>query len=240
MASDKRTYVFVHGSWHGAWCWFKLLPRLEAHGHRAIALDLPGHGTAWQPAHEVTLDAYVTAVASVLDQQPEPVVLVGHSRAGIVISQVAELRPAKIAHLVYLAAFLIPHGESMLDTATTDSESLIVANLVFDDAAGSHMLRREAFRQALYGDCSAEDVALASHLLTPEPNAPVGTKLDLGEGYRAVPKTYIECRQDRGVSPRLQRRMQERVGVDRQLSLDTSHSPFFSAPEALATLLESV
>jgi pimeloyl-ACP methyl ester carboxylesterase len=170
VTNRKKTFVFVAGSWHGAWSWYKVLPRLQALGHGAIAVDLPGHGTAWKTAKDVTLQSYVEAVTSVLDRQPDPVVLVGHSRAGIVISSVAEERPERIDHLVYLAAFLIPNGESMLQTATADTESHIVPNLVFDEAAGTHMLKREAFRDALYADCSADDVALATLLLTPEPN----------------------------------------------------------------------
>jgi pimeloyl-ACP methyl ester carboxylesterase len=150
---------------------------------------------------------------------------------------VAEQRSEKIDHLVYLSAFLIPNGESMLQTATTDAESLIVANLVFDEAGGTHMLKREAFREALYADCSDEDVALASMLLTPEPNAPVSTPLRLGAKFERVPRIYVECRRDRGVSPAMQKKMQARVGVTKSLALDTGHSPFFSAPAELVRLI---
>ncbi len=235
--SDKRTFVLVSGSWHGAWCWYKVVPRLEALGHRAVPVELPGHGTSWRPAKDVTLQSYVDAVATVIDQQPGPVVLVGHSRGGIVVSQAAEERAAKVARLVYLSAFLVPNGESMLQTATADVESRIVPNLVFDEAAGTHMLKREAFREALYADCSDEDVALATSLLTPEPNGPVGTPLRLGAAWERIPRVYVECRSDRGISLAAQRKMQERLGVTRTLSLETSHSPFLSAPGDLTKLL---
>ncbi len=237
MKTEKKTFVLVHGSWHGAWCWYKVVPRLHALGHRAIAIDLPGHGTDWKSPKEVTLQGYVDAVTAVMDRQPDPVVLVGHSRGGIVISQVAEERPAKIEALVYLAAFLIPNGESMLQTATTDAESRIVPNLIFDEAGGTHMLKREGFRDALYHDCSEEDVALASALLTPEPNAPVGTPLRLGSKFESVRRVYVECRQDRGISPAVQKKMQARVGVHKTHSIDASHSPFLSAPAEVVRVL---
>lgn len=79
-----------------------------------IAVDLPSHGRDWTAARDVTLQSHVESVCQVLDTQPEPVVLVGQSRGGIVISQAAEQRPEQIRALVYLAAFLIPNGEAML------------------------------------------------------------------------------------------------------------------------------
>ncbi len=232
------TYILVHGSWHGAWCWYKVIPLLEKAGHRAIALDLPGHGRDWTPASAVTMQSYVDAVCKVLDAQAEPVILVGHSRGGIVVSQTAEHRPEKIKMLVYLTAYLIPDGEAMLPTALSDTESLIGPNLVLDEEQGWHMLKAEAFRDALYGDCSDEDVALASALLTPEPNAPVATPLQTSaENLGRIPSVYIECLQDRGVSPSLQKKMYTAAACQSVLSLDTGHSPFLSAPEALVSHL---
>lgn len=166
------TFVFVHGSWHGGWCWYKLLPRLRAAGNTAIAVDLPGHGRRWDTPKSVTLQHYVDEVIRALDASAEPAVLVGHSRGGIVISQTAEQRPDRVSSLVYLAAFLIPDGEAMLPTALSDTASLIIGNLELNEDQGWHMLKQEAYRDALYHDCSDEDVALASSLLTPEPNAP--------------------------------------------------------------------
>lgn len=171
------TFVLLHGSWHGAWCWYKVIPVLEQAGHTAIAVDLPGHGRDRTAARDVSMQSCVDCVCKVLDAQPEPVILVGHSRGGIVISQTAEYRPEKIETLVYLAGYLIPNGEPMLPIALSDTESLIASNLVLNEAEGHHMLKQEAFRATLYADCSEEDVTLATALLTPEPNAPVATPL---------------------------------------------------------------
>jgi len=200
-------YVLVHGSWHGAWCWYKVVPRLEQAGHTALAIDLPGHGRDWTPARDVSLQTYVDCVCGLLDTLPEPAILVGHSRGGIVISQAAESRPEKIKALVYLAAYLIPNGEAMLPTALSDTESLIVPNLTLNEEHGWHMLKAEAFKEALYADCPAEDVALAQTLLTPESNAPVATPLELTDAnFGRVPRFYITCLADRGVSPGCRRR----------------------------------
>ncbi len=85
--------VLVHGSWHGAWCWRDLTPRLQALGHRVVTLGLPGHGDDQTPPHAVTLQSYADRVGAALDEFNEPALLVGHSMGGIAISQAAEQHP---------------------------------------------------------------------------------------------------------------------------------------------------
>jgi pimeloyl-ACP methyl ester carboxylesterase len=101
------TYVLVHGAWHGRWCWEKVVPLLKQAGHQVEILDLPEYGQDKTLLREITLATYTKRVCETLDAQAEPVILVGHSMAGIVITQVAEERPEKIKTLVYLTAFLV-------------------------------------------------------------------------------------------------------------------------------------
>jgi pimeloyl-ACP methyl ester carboxylesterase len=235
------TFVLVHGSWHGAWCWHKLIPLLEQKGHRVVASDLAGLGADNTPPSEVTLDTWTEQVAQLLDDQPEPVVLVGHSRGGIVISQVAEARPDRVGLLVYLAAFLLRDGESLIQVAQTDAESRILPNLVVDEAAGVHTVRTGAAREIFYHDCSDEDVAFAVVRLRPEPNAPTFTPLRLTDArFGRVPRAYVACRHDRAVGPALQARMRAALPCRTTVELDTGHSPFFSAPTELAEQLSAI
>jgi alpha-beta hydrolase superfamily lysophospholipase len=81
------SFVFVHGAWHGAWCWSKVVSLLEGTGHRAIALDLPGHGRDDTPITQVTFEAYCNKLREILEAQTEPVILVGHSMGGRVITR---------------------------------------------------------------------------------------------------------------------------------------------------------
>src|SRR5512135_2022364 len=94
------TIILVHGAWHGAWCWYKILPLLEKAGHKAIAVDLPGFGRDRTPLCEVSLQSYVDRVCAAIDEQRGRVILVAHSRGGIVISQTAEQRPERVESLV--------------------------------------------------------------------------------------------------------------------------------------------
>jgi pimeloyl-ACP methyl ester carboxylesterase len=231
-------YVFIPGSFHGAWCWYKMQPLLHANGNTCEAVDLPAHGQDCTAPAAVALDDYISAVGRVLEKYNKPVVLIGHSRAGIVLSAVAERWPEKIEQLVYLCAFLIPNGEPMVATALTDTTSALVSGLIFDHEAGWHIPKREVYRDAFYHDCPPEDLALAEALLCKEPNGPVGTPLSLSaERFGKVKKTYIFTTDDHAVTYGLQQKMVERTPVDQTFTLRTSHSPFLSQPQALAGIL---
>lgn len=236
--TSSKHFVFIPGSFHAAWCWFKMQPLLNTNGNTSEAIDLPGHGHDTTPIQEVTLEGYVDAVCHALEKYDQPVVLIGHSRAGIVISQVAERMPEKIEQLVYLCAFLIPNGEPMVATALADSASLLVSNLIFNEAEGWHFPNPSIFKDAFYNDCSEEDVALCRALLTKEPNAPVGTPLQLSEArYGKVKKVYVYTTLDNTISYGLQQKMVERTPVDDTFELAAGHSPFLSQPQVLADIL---
>jgi pimeloyl-ACP methyl ester carboxylesterase len=94
------TFVFVHGAWHGAWCWSRLLPEMQARGHRSVTMDLPvdDANATFADYADIVLASYPAAV--------EDVVLVGHSLGAMVIPLVAASRPA--SRLVFLCG-LIPN-----------------------------------------------------------------------------------------------------------------------------------
>jgi pimeloyl-ACP methyl ester carboxylesterase len=227
------TFVLVHGSFHGGWCWEHVVPRLTAAGHRVWAPDLPGRGG--DPAQ--TLDAYAERIADTVAAQREPVVLVGHSMGGVVVTTVAEKVPDKLARLVYVCAFLPRSGQSLLELAKTDGESQLLRHLVIDEARGLHHVRREGAREAFYHDCSDGDATRAIERLGAEPLAVVATPVVTTPGrFGRVPRTYVECTDDRAVGPSLQRRMHAAQPC-RVVPLASSHSPFYSQPEALTRIL---
>lgn len=235
---SKKHFIFVPGSFHAAWCWYKMQPILNINGNTSEAIDLPGHGSDLTPVNQVTLDSYVDAVCKVIEKYDEPVILVGHSRAGIVISQVAERIPEKIDKLVYLCAFLIPNGEPMVATALSDTASLLVNNLIFNEQEGWHMPKQSIFNAAFYNDCSEVDRALCQYLLTKEPNAPVGTPMQLSpDRFGKVNKVYIHTTMDNAITYGLQKKMVERTPVDQVFELKSGHSPFLSLPEELGKIL---
>jgi pimeloyl-ACP methyl ester carboxylesterase len=232
------TIILIHGSWHGGWCWDDVVAPLQAAGHRVLAPDLLGMGDDGMPPSDVTLARWTEQIAQLVDSQPEPVLLVGHSRGGIVISEAAEARPDGIAALVYLCAFLPQSGESLFQLAQTDEESLILPELAIDEARGVHSVRREKAHDIFYGTSPASRADDAVSRLKPEPNAPIFTPLHLtAENFGRVPRYYVRCARDRAVGPALQDRMVAASPCRTVYSLDTDHSPFFSAPAELVDIL---
>jgi pimeloyl-ACP methyl ester carboxylesterase len=232
-------FVLVHGGWHGAWCWDRVRPWLSAAGARVVAPDLPGHGADRTPFAELTPGSSVERLADVVRAEDAPVVLVGHSSGGMLISAVGDLVPERVAALVYVSAFLLPAGVSPPDVMRGDGESLLQSSLVVDESRRTTSLRREDAHRVFYADCAEEDANWALDRLQPEPRV-VGTA-PAGEAstppFLALPRFYVECTQDRALGPRTQRAMYEALPCRRVFSLPTGHSPFIAAPRALADCL---
>jgi len=232
------TFLLIHGAWHAAWCWYRLVPRLEQAGHTVIAPDLPAMGRDRTSVKRVSLATWRERVCEMLDAATEPVVLVGHSRGGIVISEAAEHRPDRIRMLVYLSAFLPSNGESLFDLAGRDSSSLVPTNMVMSEDKTSSVIRAEALREAFYGECSEEDFALARLCVQPEPTVPLATPVQISAAnFGRVPRLYVECLRDKAIPLSLQRQMQAAQPCERVLQIDTDHSPFFSRVDELAAHL---
>lgn len=231
------SFLLIHGSWHGAWCWERLLPRLRARGHRAEAVDLPGHGADRTPLHRVTLGDYARRVREAAAGLGERPVVVGHSMAGLAISQAAAEAPEAFAALVYLCAFVPQPGERLLRLARSDGESAL-ASCVQYRATGVR-IRSERTAAVFYGGCSADDAAWAAARLRPDPWWPLLQRYT-GRHPPDLPRSYLECTQDRAISIGHQRAMAARVPFDRVVTLETDHSPFLSDPEALAGHLHAL
>ena len=269
--------VLVHGAWHGAWCWQAVIPELLKRRLAPFTLDLPAHGVharfpaGWgsdpetfakapSPSAGITLGDYVDAVLEVVDAVcaagSGPVMLVGHSMAGIALTAVAERAPEKIGLLAYLAAFMPLPGVPMIDRVRcAENAGEEVAGLFVAPPAQVGAMRidyrredaahRERIRSAFAHDLDMAQFAAMAHLLTPDaPAAPVAAPTAASrERWGRVPRAYIRCSEDRAVMPALQDRfIREADGFTPDnpthvLTLAASHSPFLSMPGKLARAL---
>jgi pimeloyl-ACP methyl ester carboxylesterase len=223
-----RTIVLVHGAWHGPWCWSPVLARLDDLGIPSVAVELE--------LRDVHRDAEIVTAA--IDAVGGPVVLVGHSYGGIVITE-AGSHP-QVDRLVYLCAYAVDEGETVL-RVTLDHEAqpdLAAAMVLQPD--GTSTLDPALAAGALYGDCSPADVERSLGLLRSQGGATF-TQTPKDVAWREKPTTYVVCGADRAVVPSLQRELAARIPDAAVVEWPgASHSPFLSRPGEVAELLASL
>ncbi|HWD53045.1 MAG TPA: alpha/beta fold hydrolase [Acidimicrobiales bacterium] len=235
----KPTVVLVHGAWHGAWCFDRVMPLLEDAGLPALAVDLPGHGKDAGPFVDLHGDA--ARVRSVLDGISGDVVLLGHSYGGAVVTE-AGVHPA-VKHVVYLCALALDAGESCASLLLDETVSLshegrpdIADGLLMHDD-GTSTLTPSSAVACLYNDCDPDTVSWALAHLGPHPMENFG-QTPSAVAWRERPSTYVVCSEDLVVHPGLQAVVAKRCPQSHVWP--TSHSPFASEPGRLSRLLVDV
>jgi pimeloyl-ACP methyl ester carboxylesterase len=187
--AGSRTFVLVHGAWHGGWCWRRVAERLEQRGHRVFTPTLTGLG---ERAHllspAIDLDTHITDVINLIRfEDLHDIVLVGHSYAGFVISGVAEQVEADIASFVFLDAFVPEDGDSMASIGTPATREAMVAVQQRGETTVPP-------RSAELFNVNAADCAWVNSLCGPHP---IGTLLQpvtlAGARERIAKKAYIRA-----------------------------------------------
>ncbi len=239
-------YVLVHGSAHGSWCWERVVPLLRERGHTVTAVDLPGNGHDATPLSEVTMDTYAQHLCGVLDAQDGPSILAGHSLGGLSISRAAELRPGRVAVLVYLTALLLEAGDAFVPALSADPDEVrraLETRTSWDISTDLSYVtyKPELSPHRFYNDCSPEDIAWAQSLLVPQPVGPLLSPMAVtAANFGRVPRVYIECALDNAVTPERAREMYTALPCAEVITMQTGHSPFLSAPEELARVLDGL
>ena len=236
-------YVLVHGACHGAWCWDEVAARLRAKGHRVVTLDLPGHGRRAAEVRFASVEAYGRAVADAMALEGiSRGVLVGHSMGGLVIPKAAELASARVAHLVFLAAVVVPDGGTLARTLMTQAGRAMMTGNAAARGDGTFLYPAEMAWARWMGDMPRSDprVSRAISLLTPQSLRPFVESVDLRVFYgMRVPTTYIRCLEDRAIVPARAAECAGRLGVA-PVDMNCAHDAMLSQPDELAQILEKV
>ena len=185
----QRTFVLVHGSWHGGWCWRRVADLLERHGHKVYAPTLTGLGErAHLMSAQITLDTHIADIVNVIKWESlENIVLVGHSYAGFVISGVAEQSQAAISSIVFLDAFLPQNGERVVDLAPPELRATSLAAAAKNEV-GRPVPPAKAFH------VNEKDQAWVDSKLTPQPTFVSLQPIALtGARDKIAKKTYIRA-----------------------------------------------
>ena len=225
------TFVLVHGSFHGGWCWREVAPRLRERGHKVHAPTLTGLGErSHLVSPRVGLSTHVRDVVQVLEYRNlEDVVLVGHSYGGMVVTGAAEAAADRLARLVYLDGFVPEHGASCWDVIDGSGWAERAA------AEGFGWLVPPVDPETTYGIADPDVLAWMRERLVPTTMLTHEEPLWAPDGRAAtLPRTYISCLQNdtfRGVAEAARE-----AGFDYH-ELDTGHDAMLTAPEDLATIL---
>lgn len=247
--TSRPTIVMVEGAWHWAGCFIKVANLLTQMGFPVVLPDLKSHGYSTATYDQVTgMADYVAPVGAVLEAATSPVILLGHSMGGVSITHLGEAYPSKIRKLVYLTAYMTPNGRSANDyifspAYMNDPNAAEVFQVLGGSADGKGVMldktRPALVRAAFYGDCSDRDVSIAvANTLATTSNVPYGyVPATTAARYGSIPRVYIECTADHAIPIAQQRQMQADVPGATVMTLNTSHSPFFSQPQALADMI---
>lgn len=238
--SEMPTLILVHGGWSGAWIWDSIKPELADLGVSSSAVELRGskvdHSFLWG----ITLTDYVNEITATAAEIDGPVVLVAHSAGGIAASQAAAETPGHFSSLIYLTAYAPVDGESLASLSAQDKESNTKSAIKPDLIRGALRQSPESIKASSYHDCSSEiaDQLVRKH--RPEPIRPSMAKVRLGEDFDRLPKVYIQCAQDRALTPAFQQWMAERQKIETIHQLGTGHMPMVDAPGKLAAMLMNI
>jgi pimeloyl-ACP methyl ester carboxylesterase len=230
-------YLFVHGAWHGGWCWKRVARILRAAGHEVFAPTLTGLGEREHLLNaNVGLDTHIQDVLGVLKYEDlNDVILVGHSYGGMVIAGVAEKASTRIGHLVYLDAFVPEDGKSLADYQPPEVLQMFHEKTQTEGEGFKLpcLIPAEAF-----GVTNDDDLAWVRPRLNPHP---LKTKLDAihltNPKVAEIAHTFIYCNKP-AVGPFGQ--FADRLKNDdswQYLEMATGHDAMITEPEKLAEIV---
>ena len=218
------TIVLVHGAFVDGSSWQKVIPILQNDGYTVIAVQNP----------LTSLPDDVATTKRVIDAQKGPVVVVGHSYGGAVITEAAAGNP-NVKALVYVAAFAPEPGEPLSAPGAKFAPPALNSALV-PDAAGFLYVDPAKFRDAFCADVSAADARVAAATQKPTSGTIFGAEVARA-AWKTIPSWYIVSSQDQAINPGLERFYAKRMGA-KTTEINSSHVSLISHPGEVAKVIE--
>jgi pimeloyl-ACP methyl ester carboxylesterase len=234
--TNVKTFVLVHGAWHGGWCWRRVSDLLERRGHKVFTPTMTGLG---ERSHlidpKINLATHITDIVNVIKLEGlAGIVLVGHSYGGAIISGVAEQMGDKIGSIVFLDAFVPENGDSLATKASQPVREAIAA-LVEKGETTMKPVSAAVFR------VNEKDRAFVDAMCTPHPLATFTDKIALtGARDRVAKKAYIRAK---GYPSVPFDAVQERLKADaawRVYEVPCGHDAMVDMPDRLTEILIEV
>ncbi len=238
QAAEPRTYVLVHGAWHGGWCWRKVADRLRDQGHRVFTPTFTGLG---ERRHlighpDISLDLFIRDVINVIEaEELKDVCLVGHSFAGPIVSGVADRIPKRLKRIVFLDAVILQNGNTFLDTVAPELREAALRRIQEIDGVRTLPPPPNA---AAFGVTDPEAAAWVERKLTPQPADAYTTPLQLAHPLgNGLPVTYVRCIEPIYHGMDASGAYAKAQGSWQYVELETGHDAMVTAPDRLSGML---
>jgi len=224
-ASPKPSIVLIHGAFADGSSWSKVIPILEGDGYTVTAVQIP----------LTSLPDDVATTKRVIDAQKTPVVVVGHSYGGAVITDAAAGN-SNVKALVYVAAFAPDAGEAVAAVGAKFAPPALSTALV-PDAAGFLYIDRAKFHDAFCKDLPAAQARIMAATQKPV-NGSVFGAVVTNAAWKSIPSWYIVSKDDQAINPDAERFYAKRIGA-KTTEIKSSHVPFLSHPKEVAKVIEA-
>lgn len=240
IEKSKQTIILVHSAFTGSWAMNTVANELRKNGFHVVLPDLPAHGNFKMSPKDVRFDNYVNVVLQELDKQEGKVILLGHSFAGTIISEVAEKRTDKVQTLVYLAGALLPNGISFLDKIK-NSNSLLVNNLQIDNEKGNASIKEGMINSVYAQEIPEAEFTGIEEKMVSEPIEPLSHKINISkENFGKIPKYYIQTLRDNAIPQKLQREMYTETQVKQVFTITSGHAPNLTHPLKVVEIIKTI
>jgi pimeloyl-ACP methyl ester carboxylesterase len=236
-AATAKTFVLVHGAWHGGWCWGKVAATLRGRGHTVLTPTQTGLGErSHLMSKSITLDTFVEDIVNVLKfEELKDVILVGHSFGGNAISGTADRVPERIKQLVYLDAAMLENGQSVF--GMLPPEVVAARKKAAQESSGGVSIPPPP--AAAFGISDPAQQAWLAARLTPHPlgtyESPLNLKNKVANGLPAV---YIACTEPAYGPLEASRQWVRRNGM-KMVEIKTGHDAMVTLPEKLTDMLDA-
>ena len=219
----KPTIILVHGAFADATGWQHIIPILEKDGYSVVAVQNPLSSLADD----------VATTRRVIDAHKGPVVVVGHSYGGAVITG-AVADSANVKALVYLAAFAPEAGEPV--GAFGDKYPAALGKALVPDAAGFFYIDRARFHAIFCADVPEGEARIMAAVQKPLAGVTFGQSVT-SPAWKTIPSWYLVSQEDQAINPNLERFYAKRMGAH-TTEIKASHVAFISHPKEVAALIE--
>ncbi|XP_012079567.1 methylesterase 10 [Jatropha curcas] len=256
MKTNKKHFVLVHGSCHGAWCWYKLVPLLKLAGLQVTPLDLGASGINTKQIEGLSFFSdYIQPLFEFMASLPqeEKVILVGHSYGGLALSLAMENFPEKILVAVFVTAYL-PNSIDPPATLVqeffkrTPAESLLDCQLNFQEGQENLLISAifgpKYLESMMYHNCQPEDLELAKMVIRPFKFflEDLAKESLLSEAkYGSIKRVFVLCKEDRVMKEEFVQWMIENSPADEVKIIDgADHMVMLSKTQELCKIFQEI